>query len=134
MPVHLPPFLQDFLDQQQVLPAVAAALAGLQALQQHHPGSTQQQALLEGVAQALSLMEPSQLQQQVQLLLQAQRHSAAAALRGHQQQQQQEGVPIRPWGGEMQPPEGVCAAAPDGGVGGAAAVLSGLLAAPLATR
>jgi hypothetical protein len=119
----------------ELLPQVAAALEALQSRQQH-PGSSQQQ-LLEGMQQALSLLEPAQLQQQVQLLLQAQRWSAAA----HKQQEQDTGtVRILPWGGEMQAPEctesGTRPLTPvgPGGLGGAAAVLSGLLTASLSTR
>lgn len=114
---------------------MAAALESLQS-RQRHPGSTQQQ-LLEGMQQALSVLEPAQLQQQVQLLLQAQRWSAAA----HEQQEQEaDTVPIMPWGGEMQAPEcgeSGCQPAPPagpGGLGGAAAVLSSLLTASLSTR
>lgn len=119
----------------ELLPQVAAALESLQS-RQRHPGSTQQQ-LLEGMQQALSVLEPAQLQQQLHLLLQAQRWSAAA----HEQQEQEAGtVRIMPWGGEMQAPdcaEAGCRPMPPagpGGLGGAAAVLSSLLTASLSTR
>jgi hypothetical protein len=117
------------------MPQIAAALWALQMPHQQ-PGSTQQQ-LLEGMQQALSLLEPAQLQQQVQLLLQAQQQSAVARAQQQQQQQHEDAVRIMPWGGEMQPatpPGADFGPVPPSGVSGAAAVLSNLLTASLSTR
>jgi hypothetical protein len=123
---------------QELLPQVAAALPALQMPHQQ-PGSTQQQ-LLDSMHRALSLLEPAQLQQQVQLLLQAQQQNGAVLFQ-QQQQQHEEAVRILPWGGELQParPPGInLSPAGASGVSGAAAVfnavLSNLLTASLSTR
>jgi hypothetical protein len=79
----------------------------------------------------LTLLEPAQLQEQVQLLLQAQRQANAAWQR-HQQLDQV--VPITPWGGEPQLPEPGGGATSPSGPSGAAGLLSCLLTSPLNTR
>jgi hypothetical protein len=119
-----------------LLPQVAAALQALQCTEfgEQQAVTTEQQQLLQGLQQALSLLEPAQLQQQVQLLLQAQQQANAARLQQQQQQQMQEVVPITPWGGELQLPEAVGDATPQPVPGGAAGILSCLLTSSLNTR